>query len=37
MGSNMVDVEEAIVTQTLGTSHPNDQLTQPNFLPFRHG
>ena len=36
-GSNMVDVEEALVTQISCASYPNYQLSQTDFLPCRHG
>ena len=37
IGSSMVDVKEALVTQIPGTSHQNDHLFHPEFLPYRHG
>ena len=36
-GGNMVDVEEALVTQISCASYPNYQLSQTDFLPCRHG
>ena len=32
-GSDMVDFEEALVTQIYGVYYSNDQLAHPNFLP----
>ena len=32
-GSDMVDFEEALVTQIYGAYYSNDQLAHPNFLP----